>query len=67
LLDWRVFKSKAEARSALFSYIEGWYNPRRRHGSIGYLSPNEFERHSATAPPRSSAERVEHITVEVTT
>ena len=36
--------AKAEARAALFTYIEGWYNPRRRHGSIGYLSPNEFER-----------------------
>lgn len=39
LLDRRVFKSKAEARTALFTYIEGWYNPRRRHGSIGYLAP----------------------------
>ena len=44
LLNRRSFKSKAEARTALFSYIEGWYNPRRRRGSIGYLSPNEFER-----------------------
>jgi len=44
LLDRRVFKTKAEARTALFTYIEGWYNPRRRHGSIDYLSPNEFER-----------------------
>ena len=44
LLNRRSFKSKAEARAALFTYIEGWYHPRRRHGSIGYLSPNEFER-----------------------
>jgi putative transposase len=47
LLDRRVFKTKAEARTALFVYIEGWYNPRRRHGSIGYLSPVEFERRHA--------------------
>ena len=47
LLDRRVFKSKAEARTALFTYIEGWYNPRRRHGSIGYLAPTEFERRQA--------------------
>jgi putative transposase len=47
LLDRRVFKTKAEARMALFTYIEGWYNPRRRHGSINYLSPMEFERRRA--------------------
>lgn len=49
LLDRRVLKTKQEARVALFSYIEGWYNPRRRHSRIGYLSPMEFERqHAAT-------------------
>jgi putative transposase len=47
LIDRRVFKSKAEARTALFAYIEGWYNPRRRHGSIGYVAPVEFERRHA--------------------
>jgi putative transposase len=47
LLDRRVFKSKQEARVALFTYIEGWYNPRRRHSKIGYLSPAEFERRHA--------------------
>ena len=50
LLDRRVFKTKAEARTALFSYIEAWYNPRRRHGSIGYLAPTEFERRNAKKP-----------------
>ena len=49
LLDRRVFKSKQEARVALFSYIEGWYNPRRRHSKIGYLAPAEFERRHAIA------------------
>lgn len=49
LLNRRAFKSKAEARSALFTYIEGWYNPRRRHGSIGYVAPSEFERRQAAA------------------
>jgi putative transposase len=48
LIDRRVFKSKAEARTALFAYIEGWYNPRRRHGSIGYVAPVEFERRHTT-------------------
>jgi putative transposase len=44
LLKHRRFRSKAEARMALFEWIEGWYNPHRRHSSIGRLSPNNFER-----------------------
>ena len=44
LLNRRSFKSKAEARTALFTYIEGWYNPRRRHSALGYRSPVQFER-----------------------
>ena len=52
LLDRRVFKSKQEARVALFTYIEGWYNPRRRHSKIGYLAPAEFERRHAKIEPR---------------
>ncbi len=44
LIDRTRFRSQAEARSAVFEFIEGWYNPRRRHSSIGYLSPINFER-----------------------
>jgi putative transposase len=60
LLDRTRFQTQAEARMAVFEWIEGWYNPQRRHSSIGYLSPSEFEqRHaagdksggSAPAPP----------------
>ncbi len=43
LLDRRRFKTHAEARIALFEFIEGFYNPRRRHSSLGYLSPAAFE------------------------
>jgi putative transposase len=44
------FRTQAEARSALFQFIEGFYNPRRRHSSIGYLSPIDYERrHRASA------------------
>ncbi|WP_285022936.1 IS3 family transposase, partial [Lactococcus garvieae] len=32
------------AKRALFSYIEGWYNQNRIHSSIGYQTPNEFEK-----------------------
>ncbi len=44
LLDRRRFRSHAEARMAVFEFIEGWYNPRRRHSAIGYLSPINYER-----------------------
>jgi putative transposase len=50
LLDRSRFKTQAEARLAVFSFIEGFYNPRRRHSSIGYLSPIEYERRHATNP-----------------
>ncbi len=49
LLARRRFQSQAEARMACFSYIEGWYNPHRRHSGLGYLSPVAFERRR-TAP-----------------
>jgi putative transposase len=44
LLDRRPMRSQAEARMAVFDYLEGWYNPHRRHSALGYLSPAEFER-----------------------
>src|SRR4029079_10389787 len=37
------FKTQAEARNATFAFIEGFYNKRRRHSSIGYLSPIDYE------------------------
>jgi len=43
LLARRRFTSQAEARMAIFSYIEGWYNPARRHSGIRYLSPSGYE------------------------
>jgi hypothetical protein len=38
------FRTREEARSVLFAYLEGFYNRRRRHSALGYLSPEEFER-----------------------
>jgi transposase InsO family protein len=38
-----VHRAQAEARMAIFSYIEGWYNPARRHSGIRYLSPIAYE------------------------
>lgn len=43
LLAHRRFISQAEAGMAIFSYIEGWYNPTRRHSGIGNLSPIAYE------------------------
>jgi putative transposase len=53
LLNRRSFKTKIEARLAVFTWIEGWYNPRRRHSALGYLSPNNFEEknHPLIDPP----------------
>ena len=49
LIDRRVFRTQAEARMAIFEYIEGWYNPHRRHSGLGYLSPLNFERSNQQA------------------
>jgi len=38
------FRSHREASMAIFEFIEGWYNPSRRHSAIGYLSPEDYER-----------------------
>ena len=43
LIDRRSWKTKTEARLALFTYIEGWYNQRRHHSAIGLMSPAKFE------------------------
>ncbi len=39
-----VFATREAARTAVFDYIEGFYNPSRRHSSIGYISPADYER-----------------------
>ena len=43
LLDRRRFLAPAEARTAVFEFIEGWYNPHRRHSALDYLSPINYE------------------------
>jgi putative transposase len=60
LLARRPLRTQAEGVRTVFEFIEGWYNPHRRHSSIGYLSPNEFEKRHAEGvaldgpDPRSS-------------
>ena len=55
LLDRRSFQTKTEARLALFTYIEGWYNPRRRHSALGRIAPAEFERRNVGNQPAHTA------------
>jgi putative transposase len=43
LLDTRRWSTQEQLASAIFEWIEAWYNPRRRHTSLGMLSPHEFE------------------------
>ncbi|MCT2282688.1 IS3 family transposase [Micromonospora chalcea] len=43
LLDRRPWPTRAAARAAIFDWIEGWYNTRRRHSTLDYMSPAEYE------------------------
>jgi len=44
-----AYHTRAEAKADVFDYIERFYNPRRRHSTIGYVSPMEFERRAGLA------------------
>ena len=43
LIDRKSWKTKTEAKSDVFEWIEAWYNPHRRHSALGYKSPAAFE------------------------
>ena len=55
LLDRHRFQTQAEARLAVFDFIEGWYNPHRRHSALGYLSPLNYERQQRDHQPEHGA------------
>lgn len=40
----KVYRTRNDAKADVFDYIERFYNPRRRHSTLGYLSPNDFEK-----------------------
>jgi putative transposase len=43
LIDTRAWPTRAGLRAAVFDYIEGWYNTRRLHSSLDYMSPADYE------------------------
>ncbi len=49
LLHRQAWPTRTAARQAIFEYVEGWYNTRRRHSSLGYLSPAAYE--TSTSDP----------------
>ena len=66
LLDRRRFKSQVEAKMAVFEWIEGWYNPHRRHSSLGYRSPVNYERaHQRSVEETKSFYRLRRQTAPV--
>ena len=46
-LSRKYYRTRDEARADAFDYIERFYNPKRRHSTLGYLSPANFEKHAA--------------------
>jgi len=44
-----TYRTRAQAKADVFDYIERFYNPRRRHSTLGYLSPMEFEMNAGLA------------------
>lgn len=44
-----VYRSRDQAKADVFDYIERFYNPTRRHSTLGYVSPIDFERQAGVA------------------
>lgn len=52
VLDRYHFTTREEACRKVFTWLEGWYNPHRRHSALGYFSPREYEQRVAHKPTR---------------
>ena len=63
LLRGRSFKTRQEAKTVIFTWIESWYNPLRRHSRLGYRSPDQHERahDSVAAQPPEMNDRQENL------
>lgn len=60
LIHRRSWSTKTEARTAMFEYIEAFYNRRRRHSRLGMLSPVDYENSSHTLDGDKAASRLAH-------
>jgi hypothetical protein len=71
LIHRRSWPTKAEARTALFEYIETFYNRRRRHSRLGMLSPVDYENRTGTGSHTlhvtGAATRRAHTTINIST
>ena len=54
LLDTRRWDTRADLARAMFSWIEGWYNPRRRHSALGYRSPADYDKLTPSADHKAA-------------
>lgn len=54
LLDRRSWATRRQLATAIFDYVEGFYNPRRRHSTLGYLSPTDYEAVTRPSATRSA-------------
>jgi hypothetical protein len=67
LIRRRSWPTKAEARTAVFEYIEAFYNRRRRHSRLGMLSPVEYESSAHTLDGVRAASRLAHTDKNIST
>lgn len=58
LLHTRSWASTEQLSSAIFEWIKGWYNPRRRHTSVGMLSPAQLEALDGLGQPEAATRPV---------
>ena len=69
LLDTAIWQTPEQLGAAIFEWIEARYNPRRRHTSLGMLSPIDYEQHwrhhNAPHPSHRRPERHDHHTTRV--
>jgi len=48
-IDKKIYRTRDQARADVFDYVEEFYNPTRRHSTLGYLNPMDFERKAGIA------------------
>ena len=54
LLDRSHWATRTDLGHAVFAFVEGFYNPRRRHSTLGYLSPADYETTTARRPAETA-------------